>query len=265
MRRPLSLGLLLLVGACATNGALRRVETQVVVLRVETARQDSIRAAELGRIMAVQMRILDSLAASRLAVRQFKSELGVDLTEIQRQLLQIQELTGQSTKRLSELRADMETRAQQVADTARPIAAASPVSPVVPDSGAAAKPPAGASVMYETARTQYRQGSYATGRTGFLEFLRWYPTDERAPDGYYFVGESYTTSVPDSAKKYLEMVVARYPSHSRAPGALFKLGFLAEQHQDTAGARVLYQRLLKEYPRSDEADVARDHLAKLKP
>ena len=110
-RRVLPVGLLLLVG-CATNGGLRRVETQVAVLRVETARRDSARAAELDRIIALQDRLLDSLVHTQQALHAFRSTTVADLADIARQLVQIQELTGQSQQRLSELRSDLEARIQ---------------------------------------------------------------------------------------------------------------------------------------------------------
>ena len=63
---------------CATKGAVRRVETEVAIFRAQQARADSARAAELGRIIALQQRILDSLHASREAVRQFRLALSAD-------------------------------------------------------------------------------------------------------------------------------------------------------------------------------------------
>ena len=58
-------------------------------------------------------------------------------------------------------------------------------------------------------------------------------------------------------------VVKRYPNSPRAPSALYKLGLLAEQRGDKAGARTYYARVLAGYPRSDEANLARDKLQTL--
>jgi len=57
--------------------------------------------------------------------------------------------------------------------------------------------------------------------------------------------------------------VKRYPNSPRAPSALYKLGLLAEQRGDKAAARTFYARVLAGYPRSDEANLARDKLQTL--
>jgi TolA-binding protein len=44
---------------------------------------------------------------------------------------------------------------------------------------------------------------------------------------------------------------------------LYKLGLLAEQRGDRVGARAFYARVIAGYPRSDEANLARDKLQRL--
>jgi len=48
-----------------------------------------------------------------------------------------------------------------------------------------------------------------------------------------------------------------------APSALYKLGYLAEQRGDKAAARTYYARVIAGYPRSPEANLARDKLQRL--
>jgi TolA-binding protein len=44
---------------------------------------------------------------------------------------------------------------------------------------------------------------------------------------------------------------------------LYKLGLLAERRKDLEVARGFYQRVVRDYPRSDEAALARDRLKTL--
>ena len=62
---------------------------------------------------------MDSLIANRGAVAQLKGDLSTDLYNIQQQLVQLQELTGQSQQRLTELRTRLEARGAQI-ETAPP-------------------------------------------------------------------------------------------------------------------------------------------------
>ncbi len=248
----LGLGLAASLGGCVTKGDVQRVQDDVALFKAESARRDSARAAQLGEVIRVQQRIMDSLTTSRKAVGQLRGDLASDLYNIQQQLVQLQELTGQSQQRLSELRTQLEARGEQIAtssssDTAKPGAASA----------------ASADQMYEASLAQLRRGSTSTARLGLREMLRVYPTSERAGDALYFIGQSYAAESPDSAAAYYEQVVQKYPASSRAGSALYNLGLLAERRKDTKKAKDAYQRVVQKYPQSDEAALARDRLKAL--
>jgi tol-pal system protein YbgF len=227
-------------------------------LRQESAQQDSIRAARLAEMVELQGRIMDSLgasvAASQRTITSVRGALSEDLYRIQQQLVQIQELTGQSQQRLSELRAQLETRSQlNSAPAPGDTSAAAPSNPSAPS----------ADQMYEVSLQQLRRGSVATARMGFQQLLKNYPTSAKVPDATYFIGESWATEAPDSAARYYEQVVTSYPTSGRAPSALYKLGLLAERRRDVPAARAYYSRVARDYPRSDEAALVPDKLRAL--
>jgi len=248
--------------ACASSGDVRRVENEVALLRAETARQDSARAVRLGEIIRLQQRIMDSLG---LAVRSLRGDTQQDLYNIAQQLVQLQELTGQSQQRLTELRTQLEARGAEIS-----VANTSPAPVPAPTSGDTTKPAtpapaptATADQMYEASVAQLRRGSMATARTGLRQLLQTYPTSERVPDAIYFLGQSFAAESPDSAASYYKQVVERYPQSPRASAALYNLGLLAERRKDGAGAKAAYQRVVQQYPRSGEAALARDRLKAL--
>jgi tol-pal system protein YbgF len=105
-----------------------------------------------------------------------------------------------------------------------------------------------------------RRGSPGTARVAFQQFLQAYGTHARVPDVLYFLGESWSGVNADSAAQAYETVVRNHPNSARAPGALYRLGLLAEQRGDRDVARGYYQRVLSSYPRSEEAAVAREKL-----
>lgn len=249
--------------ACASKGQVRLLESEVSSMRIETARRDSSRAAALAAVIGLQQRILDSLGAGREALRTLDVRVGADNTEIQRQLLQIQELTGQSQRRLTELKAQVDARTEQTQATGvapAPVDTSNraPVTPGVP-------PTVSADQMYQGARQQLNRGAVGTARRGFQEFLRSYPTHELVPDALFYVGESFAVESADSAVTYWTRVVTQYPRSGKASTALYKMGRIEEVRNNRAAARGYYDRLLKEYPRSDEADLAREQLKNLRP
>jgi tol-pal system protein YbgF len=246
----LSLGL---TAGCALKGDVRKVELQVQALQTQLARSDTARAAEQDTVLAAVRLLQQALVTQQAYLVQLRGDLRTELIGINQQLVAVQELTGQSQQRLTELRTRLEQRSSQ------PDPNAVPVGP----SGSPAGP--GPDQMYDASLQQYRRGSTATARLGFREFLRVYPTNERAPDALYYVGESFEQSTPDSATAVYDQLVKAYPNSTRAPSALYKLGRLAEQRGDRNAARNYYSRVIAGYPRSPEADLARQNQQRLRP
>ncbi len=240
---------LVAAGGCALRSDVDRLEARIATLQEETARQDTARARQVTELLALQRQLLDTVAASQRALVAFRGDVSRDLNGVQQQLMQVQELTGQSQRRLAELRGDLEARGQQLAAPGG-----------TPAAGGAAP---SASQMYEASLQQLRSGGTTTARMGFRQLLDQYPSAPEAADAVYFIGESFAGEAPDSAAAYYRRVVQDHPRSPRAPAALYKLGLLAEQRRDTAAARQAYQQVVDRYPSADEAALARDRLRAL--
>src|SRR6266566_325414 len=183
----LTLGLL---SGCALKGDVRKVELQVEALRADQAKGDEARSAERDTILAAIRLLQQALATQQAYLVQMRGDLRTELLSVQQQLTTVQELAGVSQQRITELRSRIESRSQQADPNA---STGAPVGP----SGNPAGP--GPDQMYDVSLQQYRRGSVATGRLGFREFLRVFPTHERAPDAMYYVAESFEQAAPDSA------------------------------------------------------------------
>ena len=243
------------LSACALKGDVRRVEEEVQQLRAEMARADSARADFLDftfqQIIALQRQILDSLDAQDRRLALFRGTVRGDMTEVQTQLMQIQELSGQSQARLAEMQRRLDVRGL-------PLVGDSTGS----DSPARAAPSGAPSAdeMYETAIAQLDRGSPQTARTVFRMLLDQHPNHRLASDAQFHIGASWEGVDPDSAAAAYSKVVADHGESARAPTALYRLGLIAEQQGDLEGARVYYERVVSGYPRSDAAELARDKL-----
>jgi tol-pal system protein YbgF len=254
LRQYLSVVMALGLGTgCALKGDVRKVELQVQALQANVAKSDAARAAERDSILAAIRAVQQALAAQQAYLVQLRGDVRTELLGVQQQLVAVQELTGQSQQRLTELRSRIEARSQQ------------PVDPVTgsPVNAGGAGP--GPDQMYDVSLQQYRRGSLSTARLGFREFLRVFPTHDRAPDALFYIGESFEQSAPDSAAAVYDQLVRIHPNSARAPSALYKLGLLAEQRGDRAAARTFYTRVIAGYPRSPEADLARQNQQRLRP
>ena len=248
------------LAGCATKSDVQLVQGEVALMRAETLRRDSTRAAQLNELIQTQRALMDSLAATRRTVAQIKGDVSQDLYNVQQQMVQLQELTGQSQQRLSELRTQLEARAAvQQSENAGGTGAAPPGDTT--QGGGASN--ASADQMYEASLAQLRRGSTGTARLGLRQMLKAYPTSPRAPDALYFIGQSFAAESPDSAATYYQQVVDSFSTSPRAASALYNLGLLAERRKDNAKAKDAYQRVVQKYPQSDEAALARDRLKAL--
>lgn len=284
MRRHAALAMLVVLAAgCATRGDVVRLETQLAQLRQERNRQDSLLTVNLAAVARMLQSLYDTLAVQQTALTRLRGDLRVELYNIQQQLVAVQELTGQSQQRLSELRGELAQRSPaaappQAAPSAAPAgAAAAPAAPPggVPEPGGAAPaavrpgPTAApaepnAEELYEVSIQQLRRGSPGTARSGLAELLRRFPTHARAADAEYFIGEAWAAeSRADSAAAAYRRVLQRHPQSPRAASALYKLGLQALAAGRVADARADFERLVRTYPNADEASLARERLRTL--
>jgi len=253
----LSLAVLSAGGCVASKGDIRVLQDEMRSLRTSIAHSDTLQRMKTDSAMMLVAKVNDSLRALSTRVNNFQGSVSGELFEIGRQLLTIQELTGQSQRRLQELRAEWEqTRGQA---NAAPAPATAPGDTA--HSGPAQQGP-GPYQLYMLALGQLRQGSYGAARQGFLDLLQQYPTFEDAPAALTYIGESFARERNEAAADSVyQLVVTKYPQSAQAPNALYKRALLLKGAGKEQEARALLQRIVKEYPRSDEASLAGDLLA----
>lgn len=272
-----ALALPLATGGCALRSDVTKLRLQMDAQQREAARADSARAANLSALARLVQTLIDSLAAQQTALGRVRADLRLELLNVQQQLVQIQELTGQSQQRLTELRAQLDERSQQLAlvaaappvttprtDSTAPTAAQQPAAPGAaqqPPVAAAAPPEPTADQLMELSLQQLRRNSPSTARAGFAEFLRRFPQHPRAADAEFFSGEAWAAERnADSAAAAYRRVAERYATSPRAATALYRLGLQALSAGRSEEARTHFQRLVTAYPTSAEAALARERL-----
>jgi tol-pal system protein YbgF len=208
---------------------------------------------DMALVQGESGRILDSLQVQNRSIFAMQGVFRGELTEIQRQLVAIGELTGQSQARLGQLRDQIERRSTGVQTQAAARGGGDAAATRPPDAP-------GPEELFEMGIQQLNRGSPATARIAFRRVLDDHGESARAADALYWIGESFRAEAPDSAVAAFESVVERFPNSPRAPMALYKIGLDAERRGDDAAARLAFQRVVAGYPRSDEADLARDKL-----
>ena len=260
IRRVLAIASVALLGACALRSDVRNVEDQITQLRDVQERRDTERSRQLAEIIRLQQALMDSIGSTRASVSQLRGDVANDLYDVQQQLVQLQELTGQSQQRLTELRTQLERRAEELQQP-ESVPAGSRDTSVSFVRPAPAQP--SAEQMYQTSLGQLRLGSAGTARLGFRELLKAYPSSDKAPDALYYIGQSFETENADSALYYYQQVTRDYAQSPRAGSSFYHIGLIRERANDRSAALAAYQRVVQAFPNSDEAALARDRLKAL--
>lgn len=118
---------------------------------------------------------------------------------------------------------------------------------------------------YSAAYQTFKEGNYDKARTEFQNLLAAYPGSEYSDNAQFWIGECYFFE-----KKYeqaileYEKVAKNYPSGSKVPYALLKQGLSFLKLGDKTSAKLLLQQVIRDYPNTNQARIARSKLQEIK-
>ena len=92
-------------------------------------------------------------------------------------------------------------------------------------------------------------------------FLKRYPQDALAVNAAYWVGETYYAEKNyEKAILEFEDIIQKYDDHPKVASAMLKQALAFESTGDKATERLLLQRVIKQFPLSGEAVIAKKRL-----
>lgn len=119
---------------------------------------------------------------------------------------------------------------------------------------------------YDAALVLFRAGDFPAAIRSFQTFLARYPQSVYVPSAHYWIGNAYYAQKDyKNAIAAQQLVIDRFADTPRAPEALLNIAASQEEMKQRAAARTTLQKLIKEYPDSESAKLARDRLAALGP
>ena len=118
---------------------------------------------------------------------------------------------------------------------------------------------------FDAALATLRKGEFASAQTAFLEFFKRYPETGYRPSALFWLANAqYALRSYREAITNFKSVVALAPDHMRAPEAALSIANCQNELKDMVAARKTLTDLIKVYPQSEAASVAKDRLTKLK-
>ena len=172
--------------------------------------------------------------------------------EIARLRGQVEALTNEVAtlqKRNRDLYADLDARLKKM-EPSNVTVDGRPVAVERPEQGA-----------YEAALSQFRASDFKGALASFQQFVARFPQSPYVPVSHYWIGSShYALKEYKSAIAAQQILVDRYSDSTRAPDALLSIAESQLQLSDKRSANRTLGRLIKDYPESDAAKVARERL-----
>lgn len=290
----LSLMCLIVVTGCATTDDLRRVrgemdrQVQMTNDRIGVLEQEwSGRRQET----ALLRKEIEATNAAIASLRGLQAERRADTTELREQLQQLRGATDHLRRDLNAASAKIGSRdgdekalrgrldsltfkvnfLENFLGIGRKEEMVEPPDKGPKPAAAAAVPTPPAPVktdkesLYAAAYELFKEAKYGQSREGFEQFLQLYPDADLSDNAQFWIGECYYFE-----KKYeraiveYEKVLKNFPAGNKVPYAILKQGFAFQMLGDKESARLLLQQVMKDYPNTNEARIARAKLQEIK-
>lgn len=118
---------------------------------------------------------------------------------------------------------------------------------------------------FDAALAVLRKGEFAPAQLAFTNFLKRYPqSGYKAPALFWLGNAQYALRNYRDALVNFRALVTAEPEHLRAPEAVLAVANCQVELKDVKSARKTLEDLVKAYPQSEAASVAKERLTKLK-
>ncbi|NIQ38420.1 MAG: tol-pal system protein YbgF [Proteobacteria bacterium] len=227
---------------------------------------DRKRQADIEAELEIMKRDLNSLRAA--------VEDNQELTT--RAIRRLDNLEKTSTTRLNDFEARLDQELAKVEGARRPSPAVSPPegakmpSPVEvkappPSEAPPGQVPSDVERSYREGYEALKAGDLDGAREKFLSFLKEHPDTPLSDNAQFWIGEIYFKKHQyEAAILAYEDVIKKYPNSNKLPDTLLKQGLAFLELGDKIDARIILENLIKKYPTSEQARIAKGTLKTLK-
>jgi len=239
--------LMLPLAACATKRDVRDMRETVVELHA----QNQALLRELQREQRIQQ---DSVGALARGLQDSRGESARRLTNIEDNLLLVQELLGVSQQQLSALRDQME---RDRAPAGPGFMGGGGVGPGMPPAGGSEA----ARQLYDGGVSAFNRGLYSTARLAFQDVVELHGGDPLVPQARFYLAEILVEeNQREEAIAAFLRIPEFHPGSDNVPNALYRAGMLHLELGNRGDAEEFLERVVNTWPDSMPAELARETL-----
>ena len=121
-----------------------------------------------------------------------------------------------------------------------------------------AAPPADPDALYAAAKRDFDRGAMESARHGFEQLLNSFPKSKLAGNAQFWLGETYYREQwYEKAILEYQKVIENYADGNKVEASLLKQGLAFFNLGDKTNARLILKELIRKYPKSNEAQMAK--------
>ena len=115
--------------------------------------------------------------------------------------------------------------------------------------------------VYNHAKSLLDDDKTESARREFEKFLSLFPDSDKADNAKFWMAESYYRDKwYEKAILEYQAVIENYPQGNKIAASLLKQGYAFDHLGESANARLILKELVKKFPESNEAKIAREKL-----
>jgi len=115
--------------------------------------------------------------------------------------------------------------------------------------------------LYQQGLDAMKGGDPAKARDLLTKFLDQNPKHKLAANAHYWLGETYYSEKNfEQAILEFQEVIKNFPEKDKVPAAMLKQGMAFKEMGDSKSSAYIYKKLTEEFPKSEEAKIAKEKL-----
>jgi tol-pal system protein YbgF len=226
--------------------ALDELKAEVIVLERQVRTMQETMDKNSGQLNTLVTQIVDNVNA----IRQAQSRVAEGSSSAIQSVSGLGEQLSSANQRIDRLSEQL-AQVKKLIENLPKLPTFTQITPGNPDQ------------LFAAAYGDYSRGNYDLAISEFRQYVETYPTSEMADNAQYWIGECYySKKMLSEAVAEFDKVMQMFPKGDKVPGARFKKAIaLIEMGQQDAG-RAELTALIRLFPRSSEAALARQQLEK---
>lgn len=224
--------------------AVDELKNEVVILERQIRAMQESTDRNSGQMNALITQIIDNVTAIRQALSRVAEGSNSALTSVSG----IGERVSATNTRIDKLSEQL-AEVKRLVENLPKLPTFTQITPGNPDQ------------LFAAAYGDYSRGNYDLAASEFRQYVETYPSSEMADNAQYWIGEClFAKRQYNEAIAEFDKVTTNFPKGDKVPAARLKKGMAFKDLGQEDAARVEFLALIKLYPKSNEAALAKQLL-----